>query len=189
MASNIGSMNNVKIFVLYLMKNINYPMDYITINEVVMQTDYIMFLDFDEAFHQMLDGGLIEVNGTGEDGAPLYSVTHKGSLVAEQLKCDILPVILDQSLTCALRYLDFRQRGVTLDCIAERRGDQTFDVTVTLKEKNKVLMTTTINADSEYHATQMKRHFMEHPDVVYRGVLALLTGKVSFLYDDRKEPF
>ena len=185
MASQIGSMNNVKIFVLYLMKNINYPMDYVTVNEVVMQTDYVMYLDFAEAFDDMLHGGLIEEDGVNENGEPLYSVTHKGRLVAEQLKCDILPSILDRSLTCALRYLDFRRRGVTVDCEIQRQPDQTFDVTVTLKEKTKVLLRTTVNADSEYHAQQMNRNFRDHPEVVYRGILALLSGKVEFLYDDK----
>ena len=187
MASQIGSMNNVKIFVLYLMKNINYPMDYVTVNEVVMQTDYVMYLDFAEAFHQMLEGGLIQEDGKNEYGEKLYSVTHKGRLVAEQLKCDILPSILDKSLTCALQYLDFRRRNVTVDCESQRMPDQTFDVTVTLKEKDKIILSTTINADSEYHAHQMKKNFRERPDVIYRGILALISGKVEFLYDDRKD--
>ncbi len=189
MASNIGSMNNVKIFVLYLMKNINYPMDYVTINDVVMQNDYVMYLDFDEAFYQMLDGGLIEQNGRNEHGDPLYSVTHKGRLVADELKCDILPSILDQSLACALRYLDFRRRGVTVDCESVQCGDKTVDVTVMIREKDKVILNTTINTDSEYHARRMKQTFRERPEVVYRGILALLTGKVAFLYDEKKSDY
>ena len=112
MASPIGSMNNVKIFVLYLMRNINYPLDLVTVNDIVMQTDYIMYLDFAEAFHDMLDNGLIEEVGKNEAGEPLYSVTSRGAIVAEQLKSDLLPSILDHSLTCALRYLDFKRRGV-----------------------------------------------------------------------------
>ena len=36
MASLVGSKRNVKIFVLYLMQNINYPLDYVTINDIVM---------------------------------------------------------------------------------------------------------------------------------------------------------
>ena len=185
MASQIGSMNNVKIFVLYLMKNINYPMDYVTINEVVMQTDYVMYLDFADAFAEMLEGELIVEDGRNERDEPLYSVTHRGRLVAEQLKCDILPSILDRSLACALRYLDFRRRGITVDCAVQRQADQTFDVTVTLKEKNKIILQTTVNADSEYHAQQMNRNFRDRPEVVYRGILALLSGKVDFLYDDK----
>ncbi len=187
MGSQIGSMNNVKIFVLYLMKNINYPLDFVTVNEIVMQTDYIMYLDFAEAFHQMLEGELIAEDGKNEAGETLYSVTHKGRLVAEELKCDILPSILDKSLACALRYLDFRRRGVTVDCESTRRGDQTFDVKVTIREKDKIILETTVNTDSEYHAKQMKQNFRDRPEVIYRGVLALLSGTVAFLYNDKND--
>ena len=68
MASPIGSMNNVKIFVLYLMRNVNYPLDFVTINEIVMQSDYILYLDLAVAFHEMLDSGLIEEVETNENG-------------------------------------------------------------------------------------------------------------------------
>ena len=60
MSSPIGSLNNVKIFILYLMKNVNYPLDLVTINDIVMQTDYVMYLDFAEAFNFLLDYDLIE---------------------------------------------------------------------------------------------------------------------------------
>ena len=59
MSATIESVRNIKIFVLYLMENINYPLDFVTINDIVMQTDYVMYLDFAEAFGEMLDGGLI----------------------------------------------------------------------------------------------------------------------------------
>ena len=183
MASPIGSMNNVKIFVLYLMRNINYPLDFVTINDIVMQNDYIMYLDFAVAFHEMLDGGLIMENGTGEHGDPLYSVTAKGAIVAEQLRCDLLPSILDKSMTCALRYLDFKRRGITVDCTYEKRADQTFDVILMVKEQDKTIMTTTVNVDSEYRCRQIRQNFRDRPDVIYRGTIALLTGQVNYLFD------
>ncbi len=183
MASPIGSMNNVKIFVLYLMRNINYPMDFSTINDIVMQNDYILYLDFAEAFHQMLDGDLICEDGVSEHGDPMYSVTHKGAVVAESLKTDILSSILDKSLECALRYLDFRRRGITVDCTSQRLSDQTFDVTFYVKERGKTIMTTTVNVDSEYRSLQMRRNFLDRPDAIYRGVIALFTGKVNYLFD------
>lgn len=183
MASPIGSMNNVKIFVLYLMHNIGYPMDFVTINDIVMQTDYIMYLDFAVAFHEMLDGGLIQTNGTDENGEPLYSVTQKGMMVAEQLRCDLLPSILDQSMECALRYLDLKRRKVTVDCSSEKRSDQTFDVTFYIREKDKIILTATVNVDSEYRSRQMRENFRNRPDVIYRGIIALLTGKVDYLFN------
>ena len=53
--SSKRNLNNVKIFVLYLMRNIGYPMSFSTVNDIVMQNDYVMYLDFAEAFHEMLD--------------------------------------------------------------------------------------------------------------------------------------
>ena len=188
MASPIGSMNNVKIFVLYLMRNINYPMDYVTINDVVMQNDYVMYLDFAEAFHEMLNSDLICEDGKNELGDPLYSVTAKGAMVAEQLRCDILPSILDLSMTCALRYLDFKRRKITVDCTSERLGDRTFDVTVIIKEQDKVILSTTLNVDSEYRARQMRKTFRERPEVIYRGIMALLSGNVNYLFDHKNQP-
>ena len=183
MASPIGSMNNVKIFVLYLMHNVGYPLNFVTINDIVMQTDYIMYLDFAVAFHEMLDGGLIKENGKDDHGDPLYSVTDKGMIVAEQLRCDLLPSILDQSLTCALRYLDLQRRHVVVDCTSQRLSDKTYDVTFYLREKDKTILTATINVDSEYRSRQMRENFRDRPDVIYRGLLALLTGKVDYLFD------
>ena len=50
MGSPIGSIRNVKIFVLYLMENINYPLDFITINDIVMQTQLTVNEDINSAF-------------------------------------------------------------------------------------------------------------------------------------------
>ena len=60
MASPIGDMKNVKIFVLYLMANIGYPMNFATINDVTLQNDYVMYLDFAEAFNSLLDNDLVK---------------------------------------------------------------------------------------------------------------------------------
>jgi hypothetical protein len=148
-----------------------------------MQNDYVMYLDFAMAFHEMLDSGLIVEDGKDERGEALYSVTRKGTMVAEQLRSDILPAVLDQSMTSALRYLDFQRRGVSVDCTTERRADNTFDVIFTLKEKDKTIFETKLNVDSEYRAHQMRKTFRDRPDVIYRGVVALLSGKVDYLFD------
>ncbi|MBR2721181.1 MAG: DUF4364 family protein [Clostridia bacterium] len=182
-SSPIGSKNNVKIFVLYLMRNINYPLDFVTINEIVMQTDYVMYLDFAEAFCEMLDSDLIVQDGENERGEPLYSVTKRGSIVAESLRCDILPSLLDKSMSCALRYLDFQRRGIAVDCTYESLADHTFDVTLLLREKDKTILRTTINVDSEYRCRKMRELFRSRPEVVYRGILALLSGNVDYLFD------
>ena len=98
MASLVGDKRNVKIFVLYLMQNINYPMDFVTLNDIVMQNDYVMYLDFAESFYEMLDSGLVEEICQTDDGDPMYMVTDKGRIVATELHSEILTSILSARL-------------------------------------------------------------------------------------------
>jgi len=181
MGSAIGSKQNVKIFVLYLMENINYPLDFITINDIVMQTDYVMYLDFAESFHEMLDGDLLtKIEGEGE---PLYAVTEKGKYVARELKSDLLGTILDQSLARALRYLNFKKRGVVPRCTVEKTEDGRYNVLCSFTERDVCIFSQLLTVDTLDRATRMKENFYERPEAIYRGVVALLAGNVNYLFD------
>ncbi len=181
MSSPIGSMRNVKIFVLYLLENINYPLDFATITDVVRQTDYVMYLDFAEAFYEMLDMDLIEKSE--EDGKELYAVTPKGRLVARELKSDILPKVLKNALIRALRFLDFKKRGIIEECSYERTTDGRYLLTCSLTEKGVCIFKQSIVVDTLTRAEIFKKEFYARPEVIYRGAVALLAGDVHFLFD------
>ena len=181
MSSAIGSVRNVKIFVLYLMENINYPLDFVTLNDIVMQTDYVMYLDFAEAFGEMLDGDLVmKLEVEGEE---LYTVTEKGRCVARELKSDLLPSLLDRSLSAALRYINFKKRGVTAKCVIEPTEDGRYRVSCTFEEKKVCIFSQTLVVDSQNRAERMKANFYERPEAIYRGVMALMAGNVNYLFD------
>ena len=116
MSSPLGNKQNITVFVLYLMQNVGYPMDFVTINDVIMQTDYVAYLDFAESFSRMKDSGLIEEVGTTDKGEPTYTVTGKGRTVVESMQGDILPSILEESLTCALRTCDVALTAAPGNC-------------------------------------------------------------------------
>ena len=163
MGSQIGSLNNVKIFVLYLMENINYPMDFFTLNDIVMQSDYVMYLDFAEAFHNMLDNGLINENEE-ENGEKLYVITEKGRYVARELKSELLPSILDRSLSAALRYINFKKRGIEIKCSIERTDDGRYSVNCSFTEKKVVIFSQMLVVDTLSRAEEMQNNFYERPE-------------------------
>ncbi len=181
MSSPIGGMKNVKIFVLYLLENINYPLDFPTINDIVMQTDYVMYLDFAEGFFQMVDMELIET--IDFQGEQYYLITEKGRCVARELKSDILSTVLDQSLTMALRYLDFKKRKVVAKCVIEPTDDGRYNVICSFTEKEKVIFSQLLTVDTFDRARRMKDNFYERPEAIYRGVTALLAGNVNYLFN------
>ena len=182
MGSAIGSMKNVKIFVLYLMQNVGTPLSFVTLNDIVMQTDYIMYLDFAEAFHKMLDDELICAAGE-ENGEAVYQITERGRMVAESMHSDILSSILEKSLAAALRYLDFQKRGIEGHCETRRREDGRYDFSCSLTERGEVIYSTTLVVDSAERAKRLKENFFDRPEVIYRGVHALLSGNMNFLFD------
>ena len=183
MGSPIGKKRNVKIFVLYLMQNIGYPMDYITINEISIHSDLIFYMDFADAFYEMVEDGLIEeLPPEKEGGEALYRPTMKGICVAEELKSEILPSILDDALSGALRYLDFKKRKVTVHCQITKCPEGGYYIHCDMLEKKKKLLDVTLWADSENRALRMEEQFRSRPEVIYRGVTALLAGKVDYLF-------
>ena len=182
MGSPVGNINNVKIFVLYLMENLNYPMDFVTLNDIVMQTDYVMYLDFAEAFHNMLDNGLINEVDNGEE-EKLYEITDKGRFVARELKSELLPSILDRSLSAALRYLNFKKRGITTRCTVEKTEDGRYSVNCSFTEKKVVIFSQMLVVDTLSRAEEMQNNFYERPEAIFKGVNALLAGNVNYLLD------
>ncbi len=183
MSSPLGSLQNVKVFVLYLMQNVGYPMDFVTINDIIMQTDYVAYLDFAESFSVLEDHDLIRREGENDKGEPTYTVTDKGRTVVESMRDTILPSILEESLTCALRYLDFSRRGVKASCRTEENPRGGYDFHCTLTEKGITLLSVTLHTDHPAHAARMEAQFRAAPENIFRGTLALLSGNVNYLFN------
>ncbi len=182
MSSPLGNKQNVKVFVLYLMQNVGYPMEFVTVNDIIMQTDYVAYLDFAESFSEMEDGGLIERAGTTEAGDPTFAVTDKGRTVVESMQSTLLPSILEESLSCALRYLDFSRRGVKASCHIEPSEHGGFDFHCSLTERGKTLLAITLHTDTADQADRMESQFRGAPENVYRASVALLSGNVNYLF-------
>ena len=183
MSSPLGSKQNVTVFVLYLMQNVGYPLDFVTVNDIVRQTDYVAYLDFAESFSFMEDSGLVEQVGANDRGEPTYVVSAKGRMVVESMQGDILSSVLEESLTCALRYLDFQRRGVKASCRIRPNPDGGFDFTCTLTEKERVILSITLWTDTKARAERMENQVRSHPENTYRATLALMTGNVNYLFD------
>ena len=172
---------SVKVYVLYLMNAIGYPLDYPTINDMIMQNEFVAYLDFSECFSEMLDDGLI-LRGE-QNGVELYCVSDRGRTVAQELSGDLLPSVLDDSLANAWRMIDFNRRGIKCRSEVVREEDGRYAVRCLMTERQKELFSLTMLADTEEMAKRMKETFSGRPDVVYRGMLALLTGEAKFLFD------
>ena len=134
-------------------------------------------------FSRLVDTDLIEKAGVNEQGETTYTVTGKGRTVVESLQNEILPSILEESLTCALRHLDFQRRGVKASCHSTPNPAGGYDFICTLTEGEITLLSISLWADSAERAAHMEEQFRRYPENTYRATLALMSGNVNYLFD------
>jgi hypothetical protein len=177
--TRLTNKNDIKIFILYLLQNINYPLDFATINDIVVQNEYVNYFDFAECFAEILDMGHI-VEEAGEDGT-LYRISPLGSAVVSQLQSNLLRSIRENSLKSALKLLSFRKRGAKVKCRTAQRDDGKYEIECVITEMDREILHIQLVDDSAVRIERMKANFEERPDVIYKGMMALLAGEVDYL--------
>jgi len=204
MASQLKKEEEIKIFILYLLDKIGYPLDYPSIGSIMMQDGIVNFFDFAQCFFALVDAGHIreivsdqntsyahyiregeeenEAEGLS-DSTILYEVTETGRQVAGVLSDSLMISIREKSYRSALRHLSFARKGAYIDQKYRPDGEG-FLVTCSIKDKNGVIMDLTVRADSEYQLRRMLNNYAERPEVVFRGVVALLQGDVNYLFEE-----
>lgn len=173
--------NDIKIFILYLMRHINYPLEFSNINDIVVQDGVVGYFDFAECFAELLDtGNVAEIKVKNTD---MYIITDRGIQVADSLESRLLGMLKEKSLKSALRLLDFKKRGSEIRCSYEPTDDGRYRFNCYIKESGVELLSLSIYLDTQAQAEKMKYNFDDRPETVYRGILALLSGEVNYLID------
>ena len=184
MKTPIYKPDDVKIFVLHLIHQINRPMSYVELNEIVEVTEHVKYIDFADAFYAMVEDGLLDPVGKGLDGDELFFVTKKGLLVDEGMKSEFREAMLKESTTAAHRYLKFsKDKGLTCDCQIRRlEVDKSYEVEFRIFNREKEVVHATINTESEGQARQMTKNIYANPDVILIGMTALMSGDVNYIW-------
>lgn len=187
MHSRLNNKNDIKIFILYLLQNIQYPLDFPTINDIVVQNEYVNYFDFAECFAEILDMGHIieefsEDEKTGEKKT-MYRISPLGSAVVSQLQSGLLRSIRERSLKSALKLLSFKKRGASMKCTTSECPDGKFAIECVITEMDKEILHVKLVDDASSRIESMKRNFEDHPDAIYKGIMALLAGEVDYLFN------
>ena len=179
MQAQLRDKNDIKIFILYLLNNINQPMEFSDINDIVVQDGVVGQIEFAECFAELLDSGnVLEII---EKGIAYYIISDKGITVAENLSSDLLGFIKNKSLKSALRLISFKNGGNKIESSFKSRADGKFDFTCRIVSPTDTVLEVKVVAQNDKQLELMRYTFDDRPEVVYRGVLALLTGEIDYL--------
>lgn len=218
MKSFLIEADEIKIFILYLLDKIGYPIDYPTIGQIVVRDGIVGFFDFAECFFALIEAGhireiypdgntpekaeivddpdVIPFDGVEEefekavmeessDVIPpkvLYEITESGKKAARSFETNIMEEVREKGYRSALRHLSLEKRDAKFEKKCVEDGDG-YLVTCSITDKYGKEMELTVRADSKNQCDSMLLNFEERPEVVFRGIVALMSGDVNYLFE------
>ena len=191
MPTPLRDKNEIKIFILFLMDKIGYPLDYNTVGSIVVQDGIVRLFDFADCFFQLLDAGHIapareeaaQLHLSEDDGGEeLFEITDTGRQVAHVLGENLMITVREQGVRSALRHLSLKQLGAAVDQRHEPLGEG-FMYHCSIKDKNGTVLGVDLRLDDRRQLERITKNFADRPEIIYRGILALLSGDVNYIFD------
>ncbi len=175
----IQNKTDIKIFILFLLFELNYPLDEAQLYEIVLENGYVGSFEFSECFSDLKEQGHI-LEKEGEAGTE-YLISETGKLVAAELQGEILGSIREKSIRSAKGLLSLYRRGAVATATVKARPDHRSDVCCKITDADGALLEVTLAASDPLMAERIKNNFEAKPEEVYRGLLSVLTGEVDYL--------
>ena len=181
----------IQVFILSLMEHVGYELTYTNVADIVMQDRVVDFVDFGVYFQKLLEAGHIteHTENVKKDelnpyGHPTYTVSDTGRIIVEGLESTIPPYTRERSYRNALRYLRFARSGTSVSQNLTSVGN-TEMLHLEIRDKKGLVFDLTLRPDNPYQLDLMREKFADHPEKIFKGFLALLTGEVDYLFSDR----
>ena len=178
MQAPLKDKDDIKIFILYLLRNLNCPLDFTTINDIVVQDEVVNYFDFAECFAELLETE--NISEIKKDDKLLYIITNQGIHVSDNLHSKLLRSIRDRSLRSAYRLLTFRDRNAKTASRIVENPDGTYEFQCEIKEGDREILTLKIAVDTKRQIEQMKYYFDEYTEDIYTSLLTALSGDRQF---------
>ncbi len=171
----------IKVFILYLLKNLNEPLDYDTVSEIVVQDGFVNFFDFADCFADLVEGGQIEA--IYESGVLTYLISPVGKAAVSDVEGKLYTTVREQALRSAQRLMALRKNGTRIASSVTPCGEG-YSVSCSIVDSKKTVMNVEVFVTEERYANQLIGNFEDNAENVYKGVMALLSGDVNYIFNE-----
>ena len=92
-------------------------------------------------------------------------------------------MLKEKSLKSALRLLSFKKKNAKIKVEYEPMSGNRILARCIISERDENILDVKLILESVNQLERIKRNFYDNPEVVYKGILAVLTGEVNYLID------
>ena len=175
----LNTITDLKVFLLFLLDNIRYPIDGSTVISIVEENTDDISLDYEQCLGELADSGHLLCDEI--EGERYYMISDKGRAIASELYDNLDTGFRERSLRSAIKHVSLSKSGASIKAFIEKTESGRYRITMEAHDRYGELMKTSLTVNSLAEAEQMKKNFEAKPDGVYRGVLFAATGRLEYL--------
>lgn len=175
----LNTKTDLKVFVLFLLDNIRYPVDKKTVMSIVEENTNEISLDYEQILIELVDSEHLLYDEL--DGEKYYMISDKGRVVASELYEGLDKEFRERSLRSAIKHISLSKNETTIKAYIDKTETQRYSVTLEARDREGEIFKTSITVSSRQEAELIKKNFESKPDGVYRGVLFSVTGRIEYL--------
>ncbi len=175
----LSTKTDLKIFVLFLLDNIRYPVDKTTVMSIVAENTNEIIIDYEEILFELVDSEHLLYDEA--DGENYYMISDKGRAVAYELYDSLDKEFRERSLRSAIKHISLSKNETTVRSFIEETATKRYSVTLEAEDKSGEIFKLSLTVSSRQEAEMIKKNFDSKPDGVYRGILFSATGRIEYL--------
>lgn len=175
----LATMTDIKVFLLFLLDNIGYPIDHTALIGIVAENTDEIIIDYDECLRDLADKEHVLFDEI--DGEKYYMISKSGRAVATELYDFLDKDFREKSLKVAIRYMSLTQRGVSVKSSITETKNKRFTVNMRMTDSDGELMNTSITVTTRSEAERIRNNFESRPYSTYRAFLLSLTARPEYL--------
>lgn len=175
----LSTITDLKVFILFLLDNIRYPVDRNTVMSIVEENTNEISIDYEQCLIELVDSEHLLYEEL--DGEKYYMISDKGRLVAAELYDGLDKEFRERSLRSAIKHISLSKSEASVKAYVEQLPTRRYKVTMEARDKNEEIMTASLTVNSLAEAEMIKKNFESKPDGVYRGILFSATGRLEYI--------
>ncbi len=171
--------NDIRVLLCYLLASVGAPLPQEDILSILQEYDLANYFEIMDTLSDLQSKGLIQAS---QEFPGCVTTTQQGREVARQLDVT-LPISIREKTVGAAMNLLARAKREQENRVEIKKNDKGYSVTCHVSDGEMDLLAFTLYAPDRYQANQIKKNFHRNPEIVYRAVLAAVTGSRDLAAD------
>lgn len=180
---SLGGLKNdyeIKILICYLLSKVEQKMTFEQLTACIQKDSVANYFEFADAVSELVKAGNITAE-LNECNVEVYSIAELGIEAAKTFEKNLPLTVREKTLHSAQNLLT-KARREKENIVEFEKVEDGYNLKIQMKDIGSDLLTLSVFVPTLRECEELKKRFINNPQVLYQGVMALLTGDLA-LYE------